>query len=530
MENLKNRFREECLQAVAVSHETLWTLLRDNQQTEYGQKHHFADIKDLRDYKHLPLTDYSDYEEGIARMLQGEENILTAYPVKYFLTTSGSSGKQKRIPLTQCALEHGWDLVYDASIAQREGMEQKKHLHTSVFRLDKTDRETLLSCAYYGYQRERNSRHCEKYVGGEELLFTKEITDVCYVKLFLALSEPKLYSIQSIFLYDVLLLLQYFTEHWKTLLEDIRTRQLHPQTPLSAQVEQLLLAQKVPSEEWLAHVEHECEQGFDGIVRRIWKDCAFVSGIGGGAFAAQEQTLRRLLGDIPIHYFTYTSTEALIGIAVEEECADYVCIPHSGFLEFLPYDEEGGQTKWIEEVGVGKRYELIVTNLSGLYRYRLLDVVEVVGFYGEAPIIRFLFRRNLAVNIAGEKTDLLMVEQTAQELAKHYGHIISEYSVCADEDTLPGCYCFFVEWDGADAPDAECGTFLDETLRRINPDYDDLRNLSEIGLPVCYIVAQGSHQAWRARCAKGGHNKPRSFYAEEGFTAFMKERAMSDGK
>lgn len=528
MENKTREFREECALAAAKSHALLRTILQENAKTEYGRKHHFGEIKDLREYRRLPLTQYADYEESIARMQAGEENILTAYPIKYFLTTSGSSGKQKRVPLTERALQQGWDLVYAASLAQKEGMAEKKHLHTSVFRIAEGERETLLSCAYFWDQLERDPSLCERYIGGKELLFHKDIGDVCYVKLWLALSEPALYSIQSIFLYDLLLLLQYFTKNWKGLLSDLRTRTLHPEMPLNAQVQQALLAQPVPAEAWLEKVERECEKGFDGIVHRIWGECAFVSGIGGGSFAAQEQSLRRLLGDIPLHYFTYTSTEALIGIAVEEEKEEYVCIPSSGFLEFLPYEEDTEETKWMEDLEIGKRYELIVTNFSGLYRYRLLDVVEVVGFYGEAPIIRFQFRKNIAVNIAGEKTDLMMIEHTIAALAERERKSIFEYSVCVDKSILPCRYCFFIEGDGDSMP--ENGAFLDEFLCKENPDYADLRYLGEIGQPICRMVEQGSHQEWKRMRGKGGHNKPQPYYAEEGFDAFMMEREKPHGK
>ncbi len=522
-------FRAECSHAAAVSREVLRKLLQENRNTEYGITYGFGDMADLEEYRKLPLTEYADFAEAIRRMQAGERNVLTAYEPKYFLKTSGSSGVQKTIPLTQRALEQGWDLVYAASLAQMQGMEEKKHLHTSVFRIDEKDRETLLSCAYFQYFREKDSRHCEKYIGGERLLFSKEIGDVCYVKLWLALSEPSLYSIQSIFLYDVLLLLQYFTKHWKEILQDMTDRRIPPEIPLSKEVREALLSLPLPKQHWFEKVRQECEKGFDGIVHRLWGECAFVSGIGGSSYGTQEQVLRQFLGDIPIHYFTYTSTEALIGIALEMESPCYVCIPHSGFLEFLPYGEETEKTKWMEEVEVGKSYELVITNFSGLYRYRLQDVVEVVGFYGEAPVIRYLFRKNQAVNIAGEKTDLLTIAEVMKELAEAWQMMIYEYSVCVDETALPHRYCFFMEAEWRSHTDEEYSVFLDEALKRQNPDYLDLRNLEEIQPPVCFHVQEGAHGAWKAKQGKGGHNKPLQYSPEHDYGAFMKERIQTHG-
>lgn len=523
MDGKLQKFKELCGRAVEISHGTLRTLLEDNKDTEYGKEHGFGQMRELREYRRLPLTDYADCAERIARMKRGEKNILTAYDIKYFLLTSGSSGVQKSVPLTARALEQGWDMVYDASLAQKEGMEKEKHLHTSVFRIEAGERETLLSCAYFSHFRGKDKKHCEKYIGGEELLFTKGIGDVCYAKLWLALSEPDLYSIQSIFLYDLLLLMQYFKENWERLLRDMEMQDIPEEVPLSAEVRERLLA-LLPEKARLEEVRRECGKGFAGICRRIWKRLDFVSGIGGNAFDAQEQLMRWFLGGVPIHYFTYTATEALIGIAVEPENTGYVCIPDSGFLEFLPYGEETEETKWMEEVEIGKWYELVVTNFSGLYRYRLEDIVEVVGFYGEAPIIRYLFRKNLAVNIAGEKTNQMMIAGVVAEAAEQWKAKLEDYSVCVDEDVLPCRYCFFLEGE-AETPSAEeCGLFLDNALRAHNPDYEDLRNLEEIGMPVCHFVREGAHGEWKAAQKKKGHSKPMPLAMAEGYAAFMKER------
>lgn len=434
-EKMRN-FKEQCSHAIETSHHILRTLLNDNKETKYGEEYRFGELQDIREYRKLPLTSYTDYAEKIMWMQQGKKGILTAYDVKYFLLTSGSSGVQKRVPLTFRALEQGWDMVYDASFAHQENMEKEKHLHTSVFRIDGDEKETLLSCAYFSYFKDKDKTHCEKYIGGKDLLFTKEIEDVCYVKLWLAISEPALYSIQSIFLYDLLLLMQYFKERWEYILRDMEMHNIPEDVPISEGIREKLLA-LVPDEERLREVRCECEKGFAGICRRIWKRLDFVSGIGGNAFDAQKLLMRWFLGDVPIHYFTYTSTEALIGIAVDMESEDYVCIPDSGFLEFLPYGEETEETKWIEDVEVGKRYELVITNFSGLYRYRLEDVVEVVGFYGEAPILRYLFRKNVAINIAGEKTNQMMIAEVMAEAAEKWRAKLKDYSVCAEKDILP---------------------------------------------------------------------------------------------
>ncbi|MCD8241169.1 MAG: GH3 auxin-responsive promoter family protein, partial [Lachnospiraceae bacterium] len=87
--------------AKEISLENLRKLMKDNQNTEYGRAHHFSEVETAEDYRRLvPVTDYSDYADYVERMRAGEQNLLTVYPLQHFVTTSGSAGKQKWIPLS----------------------------------------------------------------------------------------------------------------------------------------------------------------------------------------------------------------------------------------------------------------------------------------------------------------------------------------------------------------------------------------------------------------------------------------------
>ena len=100
------QFLEDCKHAVQISQDNLQTLLKDNQDTVYGKRYRFKEITDTASYQaQVPISDYADYAKEIAQMEQGEEQVLTAYPVKHFILSSGSTGMQKRIPLTKEALD-----------------------------------------------------------------------------------------------------------------------------------------------------------------------------------------------------------------------------------------------------------------------------------------------------------------------------------------------------------------------------------------------------------------------------------------
>ena len=58
----------------------------------------------------------------------------------------------------------------------------------------------------------------------------------------------------------------------------------------------------------------------------------------------------------------------------------------------------------LDQLEVGKEYEIIITNLSGFYRYRIRDVIRVAGYHGRTPQITFSYRISQMVNLAAEKT------------------------------------------------------------------------------------------------------------------------------
>ena len=70
---------------------------------------------------------------------------------------------------------------------------------------------------------------------------------------------------------------------------------------------------------------------------------------------------------------------------------------------------------------MGGLYELLVTTLSGLYRYRIGDVVRVVRFHNSCPVIEFQYRQGQILNMRSEKTtETMMYEALTKVLRGTY--------------------------------------------------------------------------------------------------------------
>ena len=130
-------------------------------------------------------------------------------------------------------------------------------------------------------------------------------------------------------------------------------------------------------------------------------------------------------------------------------------LPWSGFYEFLPTEEEG-ETKPLrmDQLEVGKEYELVVTNLSGFYRYRLGDVVRVTGYHHECPKLVVAYRKNQLISMYGEKVTETALQTAVEATAEESGTALLEYSVYADAESDLGHYIVLMESDREIQPEA----------------------------------------------------------------------------
>ncbi|CAA6665675.1 unnamed protein product [Spirodela intermedia] len=105
----------------------------------------------------------------------------------------------------------------------------------------------------------------------------------------------------------------------------------------------------------------------------------------------------------------------------------------------------------LEEIELGKEYEVIITNFAGLYRYRLGDVVRVGGFHNSTPELQFVCRRGLVLNVNVDKNterDLQLAVQEASKLAAAEKLEVVDFSSCVDRSAEPGHYVIFWELCG----------------------------------------------------------------------------------
>lgn len=101
---VEKNFIKQTKNPLKVNSSILFKTLKSNMDTEIGRKYNFKNINSIEDFKKsFPLTEYNFYNTYIQKMAIGKKNVLFKDDIEYFCHTSGTTGKQKLIPVTKKA-------------------------------------------------------------------------------------------------------------------------------------------------------------------------------------------------------------------------------------------------------------------------------------------------------------------------------------------------------------------------------------------------------------------------------------------
>lgn len=509
-----------------INFEVLKNILHDNVDTEYGIEHNFSKINTIDDYrKYVPLSDYCDFERYIDRMYNGETGVLTSYPLEVFVVTSGTVNKPKHIPLTKKALDAYSDILErrknELVKSCREADPSFSRLFVGIFRTDlnkKHDRNMLFSEILYRYLYDNGYMNMSEYVGGEELLFDEKTLDMFYVRLWSAILDENIVLIESLFMYDMLQFFNFFEKNYKKVISNIRDEIIPEDIKISDKVRKRLLEMTV-SYDRLDFVERECQKGFDGIALRVWPKVRLVSGISSRVYRYENKELDKYLGDIPKDFFAYAMSECQVGVSVKLNSFEYEFIAENGFYEFVACNENGDcceEIVSIDEVEPGKLYELILTNFSGFYRYRTGDIIKILVSSDKQVTFEFMFRKNLVLNVAGEKISTQNIQAIMNKMDKIIPDILG-YAFGATIIDNVGTYFMFLCLKNVDIGlnEDDISDKLDLILSEVNCLYKELRQLGYIAKPVVFLNNEKQHLLIINKESGGKkHNKPVNILSE----------------
>ena len=139
--------------------------------------------------------------------------------------------------------------------------------------------------------------------------------------------------------------------------------------------------------------------------KHYW-NLAFLANWTGGTMGLYLQEFPQYFGDVPVRDIGLLASEGRMSIPIEDGTPAGILEVNTNFYEFVPADEEPKTSKHVlraHEVRPGEEYWILLTTSAGFYRYDIGDVVKVVGFEGQAPVIEFLHKGAHLCSMTGEK-------------------------------------------------------------------------------------------------------------------------------
>ena len=238
--------------------------------------------------------------------------------------------------------------------------------------------------------------------------------------------------------------------------------------------------------------------------RDIWHPRGITTG--GTDTVIYKDDILHYWGQVP--YELYVSTEVILMALQAWNRRWMTFIPEVAFWEFIPEEElsknkedEGYQpaTVLLDEVEVGKNYEVVLTHLYGmpLLRYRMGDLVTVVALRDEEtgvnlPQIVFKTRVSDVIDLAGLTQ---LDEKTIWQAITNTGVRYEEWSAVKEYDQNQTYLHLYLELK-EDREAKEMERLVDEQLKVLDVDYRDLDTWLKLQPVRVTLLSRGTFQRY----------------------------------
>ncbi len=483
----------------AVQRRLLANILHANADTAFGRSHGFSSIKSLAEYQQaVPIRTFKGLSAWVDRIEAGEPAVLTRDPVVFFNQSSGTSGKQKLIPVTRQwiqdtgRLRMTWgalatqahpglmsgktvSVVYAASGGNTSGGIEYGSLSGRVFLQSP---KPLRQRYALPYAIARIADPESKQYAAMRMAVSQEVS-------FLFSTNPA----------TVLAMLETAERRQDELLRDIHEGTLSEALLLPPGVREDLLGLCRPDAQAARRLAALAAQN-SGRLRPMdyWPNCAvFGCWLGSTVGVAARRIPDWFSPSLALRDVGLAASEGVFTLPIQDNVPYGPLTVASNVYEFIPVadaDQDDPPVLAAWELEVGAEYVLVITTLAGLYRYNINDVVRVAGKFNATPMLEFVRKGSDNANLAGEKMDVAHLLEAVDKAQKATGLHIAHFRVQADPQQMR--YRFYLELSGGVPVDSldKLADELEQSLQAANAYYAKWINEKQL-LPstVCLMQA-----------------------------------------
>ncbi|SMG30549.1 GH3 auxin-responsive promoter [Marivirga sericea] len=478
---------------VHAQQETLKELLEKSKNTAFGKYYGFQDLLKQKNLssafeKEVPFHDYDDMEFWWKKSLESKEDISWPGKVKHFAVSSGTTGHSKHIPVTEDMLES----IRNAGIQQVLSLSNFKNLPESFF----TKQILMLGSS-------TNLNEVEGHLEGE----ISGISASNIPNWFHNFYKPG----------EEISRIDDWDERVEAIAKEARNWDIGTISGIPSWIE--LMLQRV--------IEYNNADS----IHEIWPNLAVYTS-GGVALDPYKKSFEKLFSK-PVQYIdTYLASEGYLATQTRPDTDAMQLLCDNGvYFEFVPFEEdsvlESGKVNPekkainISKVREGQEYILLISTVSGAWRYMIGDTIKFTDV--EKSEIKITGRTKFFLNVVGSQLSVNKMDDAIESLNKEFPLNIKEFTVAAvreNEDYIHHWY-LGLEENSNDLDQNAVRDFLDEHLKNSNKNYKVARDKALKGVKVS-LISSDKFVEWNdANKKKGGQVKMAKVMKEDAFKEFQ---------
>lgn len=416
-------------QAESVQEAVLRAVLAQMSGSEFSRHHRLERVRKLADFRQaVPIMTYEDHWPYVERVAAGQATALfrRGTPIIMFATSSGTTARQKLVPVTPAFVREyrrGWNtfglkLFTDHPQAVLRGILQ------STGRYDSSRSPAGIPCGAITGLLARTQKGIVRrfYVGKPEIAHLESPPSRYYALMRLGAERDVAFAITA----NPATLIQLgrtMNLHAATIIRDVHDGQVDAAMVPDPLVRATLSAALRPNRQRARQLESIVARTGGLRPKDVW-NLTFLACWTGGSMGHYLSRLPEWWGTLPIRDIGLLASEGRVSIPLADGTPAGVLDLRGSFLEFIPAEEWSSPnpaTLRPHELDQGGRYVVVLTNFSGLCRYRLDDVVRVADRFEGVPVVEFLHRAGRVSSLAGEKLTEHHVAEAIQHACQRCG-------------------------------------------------------------------------------------------------------------
>lgn len=245
-------------------------------------------------------------------------------------------------------------------------------------------------------------------------------------------------------------------------------------------------------------------------IHEIWPNLQVYTS-GGVAFQPYEKSFSLLLGHPITIIDTYLASEGFIAFQNRPETTAMRLVTDNGiYFEFVPFEpkyikEDGSLTDdapsiKIDEVEENKDYVLIISTVSGAWRYIIGDTISFTD--KERAEIIITGRTKFFLNVVGSQLSVNKMETALREVEQEFDIEIPEFTLSAVKIDDEFYHSWYLGTESKIEPN-KIAQYLDKCLKNANKNYKVARSKSLKGIRVA-TVSPNIFYEWNGKNKKKG--------------------------